>query len=161
MSARLIINILFYCKSCLTFAWFLLHIQCWVVAIYNDSMIASSNGNIFRVTALLCVSPVNSPHERPVTRRFYVLFDLAWTNGWANNRDAGDLRDHRAHYDVTVMACNQMKLDLLHKKLDPGKVSVYLSEESNCVLFLLDRHLHYACCWHLLSILSTACLSWL
>ena len=29
----------------------------------------------------------------------------AWTNGWANNRDAGDLRRHRAHYDVTVMLC--------------------------------------------------------
>ena len=28
----------------------------------------------------------------------------SWTNGWANNRDAGDLRHHRAHYDVTVMS---------------------------------------------------------
>ena len=27
----------------------------------------------------------------------------SWTNGWANNRDAGDLRRRRAHYDVTVM----------------------------------------------------------
>ena len=29
----------------------------------------------------------------------------AWTNGWANNRDTdnGNLRRHRAHYDVTVM----------------------------------------------------------
>ena len=27
----------------------------------------------------------------------------AWINGWVNNRDAGDLRRHRAHYDVTVM----------------------------------------------------------
>ena len=26
-----------------------------------------------------------------------------WTNGWVNNRDAGDLKRHRAHYDVTVM----------------------------------------------------------
>ena len=24
-------------------------------------------------------------------------------NGWVNNRDAGDLRRQRAHYDVTVM----------------------------------------------------------
>ena len=30
----------------------------------------------------------------------------AWTNGWANNRDAGDLRRYCAHYDVTVMADN-------------------------------------------------------
>ena len=27
----------------------------------------------------------------------------AWINGWANNRDAGDLRRHRAQYDVNVM----------------------------------------------------------
>ena len=27
----------------------------------------------------------------------------AWINGWVNNRGAGDLRRHRAHYDVTVM----------------------------------------------------------
>ena len=27
----------------------------------------------------------------------------AWTNSWANNRDAGDLRRHRTQYDVTVM----------------------------------------------------------
>ena len=34
------------------------------------------------------------------------LFSLiwAWTNGWVNNRDNGDARRHRAHYDVTVMA---------------------------------------------------------
>ena len=27
----------------------------------------------------------------------------AWTNGWVNNRYAGDLGRNRAHYDVTVM----------------------------------------------------------
>ena len=27
----------------------------------------------------------------------------AWINGWVNNRVAGDLRRHRAHYDVIVM----------------------------------------------------------
>ena len=34
-----------------------------------------------------------------------LIFSLiyAWTNGWANNRNAGDLRRHRAHYDAIVM----------------------------------------------------------
>ena len=34
-----------------------------------------------------------------------LMFSLicAWTNTWANDRDAGDLRRYRAHYDVTVM----------------------------------------------------------
>ena len=27
----------------------------------------------------------------------------AWINGWVNSHEAGDLRRHRAHYDVTVM----------------------------------------------------------
>ena len=33
------------------------------------------------------------------------MFSLicAWINGWVNNRKAGDLRRHRAHYDVIVM----------------------------------------------------------
>ena len=33
------------------------------------------------------------------------MFSLicAWINCWANNQDAGDLRYHRAHYDVTVL----------------------------------------------------------
>ena len=26
-----------------------------------------------------------------------------WINGWVNNREAGNLRRHRGHYDVTVM----------------------------------------------------------
>ena len=34
-----------------------------------------------------------------------LIFSLtfAWTNSWTNNRNAGDLRRHRAHYDVNVM----------------------------------------------------------
>ena len=31
------------------------------------------------------------------------LWCCAWTNGWVNNGDGGDLRRHRAHYDVTVL----------------------------------------------------------
>ena len=34
---------------------------------------------------------------------FYLI--CAWTNGWANNRNACDLRRHRAHYDVNIMMC--------------------------------------------------------
>ena len=48
-------------------------------------------------------SPVNSPHKTPATRSFDVLLICAWINGWVNNGEAGDLRCHRAHYDVTVM----------------------------------------------------------
>ena len=31
------------------------------------------------------------------------LWSAPWINGWINNREAGDLRCHRAHYGVIVM----------------------------------------------------------
>ena len=61
----------------------------------------------------------HSPRYRPFVREFTghrwillkgewrgaLMFSLiyVWTNGWVNTRDAGDLRRHRAHYDVTVI----------------------------------------------------------
>ena len=65
-----------------------------------------SNGSIFRVTGLLCGnSPVTGeiPAQKPVTRSFGVSMISAWTNSWASNGYAGDLRRHRAHYNVIVI----------------------------------------------------------
>ena len=47
--------------------------------------------------------PVNSCHKGQW--RGVLIFSLicAWTNSWANNGDAGDLRRYRAHYDVILM----------------------------------------------------------
>ena len=42
------------------------------------------------------------PTQRPVTGSFDAFFDLR-LNGCISNRDAGDLRRHRAYYDVSVM----------------------------------------------------------
>ena len=70
-------------------------------------IMASWNGNLFRVNGPLWGeihwSPVDSPHKGQW--RGVSMFSLicAWTNGWTNNRCAGDLRRHRAHYDVIVM----------------------------------------------------------
>ena len=54
-------------------------------------------------SALLALCAGNSlvPSQWPVTRSFDVFFGLR--NGWVNNREPGDLRRNRAHYDVTVM----------------------------------------------------------
>ena len=60
-------------------------------------------------SALLAICAGNSPVtgefpvQRPVTRSFNVSFMCVWINDWVNNREAVDLRHHRAHYDVTVM----------------------------------------------------------
>ena len=69
-----------------------------------------------------------------------LMFTLicSWINGWANNREAGDLRHHHAHYDVTAMggkiplhACVVMVIMLtagphtVHTKTATGIVTYY------------------------------------
>ena len=49
-------------------------------------------------------SPVNSPHKGQSRRALMFSLICAWANGWVNTREAGELRRHRAHYDVTVMS---------------------------------------------------------
>ena len=44
-------------------------------------------------------SPVNSPHKG----QWRGALICVWINDWVNNREAGDLRRYRAHYDVIVM----------------------------------------------------------
>ena len=53
--------------------------------IWSFTMMTSSNGNIFHWRRTLMFSLI-----------------CIWTNGWVNNRNAGDLRRYCAHYDVTV-----------------------------------------------------------
>ena len=48
-------------------------------------------------------SLVNSAHKGQWRGALMLSLIRAWTNSWANNRDAGDLRRHRVHYDVTAM----------------------------------------------------------
>ena len=57
------------------------------------------------------------PSQRPVTRSFDVFLDLRLTD----NRDAGDLRHHRAHYYVTVMTLKLLDCDLFGAKPLPAK----------------------------------------
>ena len=52
------------------------------------------------------------------------LWFASWINGWINNREARDLRRHRAHYDVIVMK-------------SPGKV---LAMQYKLVIFLHEHH---------------------
>ena len=70
----------------------------WYQIIKN--MMTSSNGDIFRVTGHLCGESTHKGQWRGA-----LMFSLicAQINGWVNNREVGDLRRHRAHYDVIVM----------------------------------------------------------
>ena len=46
--------------------------------------------------------PVNSPHKGQWRGALVFSLTCAWIYGWVNNRESGDLRRHRAHYDITV-----------------------------------------------------------
>ena len=54
--------------------------------------------------------PVNSPHKGQWRGTFMFSLICAWINGWVNNRKAGDLRCHHAHYDIIVMVKNNFPL---------------------------------------------------
>ena len=50
--------------------------------------------------------PVNSPHKGQWRGALMFSLICVWINGWVNNREAGDLRRYRGHYDVNVMEYN-------------------------------------------------------
>ena len=70
------------------------------------TMMTSSNGNIFRITGPLCEFigyrwiPLTKASDAEL---LCFLWSVPWINGWVNNREAGDLRRHRVHYDVISM----------------------------------------------------------
>ena len=47
--------------------------------------------------------PENFPYKGQWRGALMLSLICAWINSLANNRETGDLRRHRAHYDVTVM----------------------------------------------------------
>ena len=65
----------------------------------------------FSALLAICVgnSPVTGEGQWSEALTFSLI--LAWMNGWVNTSEAGDLRRHRAHYDVTVMKdyCNPLQ----------------------------------------------------
>ena len=73
----------------------------WVI------MMTLLSGNIFRVTRHLCGEFTGYrwiPRTKASDEELWCfLWSAPWINGWVNNREAGDLRRRRAHYDVIVM----------------------------------------------------------
>ena len=48
-------------------------------------------------------SPVNSPHKGQWRGALMFSLICAWINDWVNNGEAGNVRRHRANYEVTAM----------------------------------------------------------
>ena len=72
---------------------------------WYQSMMTSSM-KTFSAFLAICAgySPVTGefPAQMPVTRSLIFSLICDWINGWVNNREAGDWRRHRAHYDVAA-----------------------------------------------------------
>ena len=64
-------------------------------------------------------SPVNSPHKGQWRGALMFTLICARINGWVNNREAGDLRRYRAHYDVIVMFPRKYKILYLYFRSRP------------------------------------------
>ena len=56
-------------------------------------------------------SPVNSPHKGQWRGALMFFWSSPRINGWVNNRKAGDLRRHRAYYDVILMMLVRVDAD--------------------------------------------------
>ena len=70
--------------------------------------------------------------QRPVTRSFDFFFHLCLNKRLnKNNREAGDLRCHRAHYDVIVMIYIYVHTNsniILPKSFCPSSVCIYIHD---------------------------------
>ena len=62
-------------------------------------------------------SPVNSPHKGQWRGALMFSLICVWMTGWVNNHEAGDLRRHRAHYDVIVMTRQILGIQMLRPAL--------------------------------------------
>ena len=75
--------------------------NCYLVPWWRHQM------ETFSALLALCAgnSPVtvNSPHKGQWRGALTFRRSAPWMNGWVNNREAGDLRRHRAHFDIIVM----------------------------------------------------------
>ena len=93
-------------------------------------------------------SPVNSPHKGQWRGALMFSLICAWIKGWVNNREAGDLRRHRAHYDVTVVShrdqpCQSRECNLaarintasLHKKKHKKGLSDFIMGIKTFLIF--------------------------
>ena len=76
----------------------------WGLVVPNDDIMKWKHFPLYwAIVRGIHRSPVNSPHKGQWCGALMFSLICAWINSWVNNREAGDLRRHCTHYDVTVM----------------------------------------------------------
>ena len=98
----------------------------------------------FSAVLTICAGnlPVTSdfPIQRPATRILMFSVICAWMNAWVNNREAGDLKHHCAHYDVTVMN----RVDIIARCQQVADCWHSLKEDKD---LLISYRQHLVCWW--------------
>ena len=100
----------------------------------------------------LCVgnhrSPANSPNKGQWNWALMFSLFCAWIKGWVNNREAGDLRHHRAHYDINVMHQILNEYGRMRNADDPLNAVIITSMLALNLTLLVPQH---CLVWPLLS----------
>ena len=65
---------------------------------------------------------VNFPHKGQWRGALMFSLIYTWMNGWVNNREAGDLRRHRPHCDVTVIVSSGQQITVTRDHRNPEKL---------------------------------------
>ena len=101
-----------------------------------------------RILFTICVNSVMTSSNG------VLMFSLicAWINCWVNNGEAGDLRRHRAHYDVTVMSFGDLTNN--SKTLTVLQIGCLISRNLNVMIVLslcctLPRYWHICMTFYL------------
>ena len=94
--------------------------------------------------------PANSPHKGQWRGALMFVFICVWINDWVNNREVGDLRRYRAHYDVIVMMLQEttewINKSLLNafwmvflcgiKEIDVGNILGWIEYITTCLILI-------------------------
>ena len=132
-------------NKCMVWVWWLVVSNCATYVIHFTTQIQwpqSWHHDNSLVTALqmyigwfapvhLDTLPVNSPHKGQWRGAFMFSLICAWISGWTNSSDAGDLRSHRAYYDVIVMPWS------IHYKRNASFMVAYLGVKLIAALWRL------------------------
>ena len=88
---------------------------------------------------------VTSPHKGQWRGTLMFSLIYAWINDWVNNRDAGDLRRQRGHYDVIVM--ENLEIASLYHCCQHKYVHGYHHLICWEIMFTLERQYDKICIW--------------
>ena len=84
-------------------------------------------------------SRVNSPHKGQWRGALMFSLICSQINCWVNNGEAGDLRRHRAHYDVTVMQQPEVCLQCSELTASKSADQLHVHARSRDEMIILDH----------------------